>query len=411
MYIHAVMLLVVLASLPAPALALTQDLVASLALPTTARPTSLALTQDGQTLLIGTRQRSMADEFYAIALGPEGVEPVVEWSLDIGAHVHAIALAGTMTYLATADDTAELVVVDLDQRRRVAAFDAEGPGDGRHVEVLANGDIVLRRQPSILGPEWYRLTFEDGSLRLLEAGEDTRRIRAPRPPRLCCYRAPRGQVIARARRRIPAGALHYLLVTDRPALQVVEERAPVVFADIDGDGIYRLGCLGDSNTARARFMLKWCELLHAILQDPQFEIVNLAVNGATVTESPRPQAAAQMAEALAAGVDAVVLAFGTNDLFLGRSAVEVRDAYLALQSQAEAAGLAFYVATTPPTAHGPGLEVEVNQLLRDSLAPRLVDFDTGFGPEHFVGDGFHFNQAGQYLRAERALEVLRRPDP
>lgn len=213
---------------------------------------------------------------------------------------------------------------------------------------------------------------------------------------------------------IPGGALHYVLSTDRRGqFQVIEEIAPVGFADLDGDGVYRLGCVGDSNTSLVSGLKKWCEIIRDGFSDPDFAVINVAVNGATVNPNLRftSDATMQMAEVLPQAPDVLVLAFGTNDVFQGRTPQQIHDAYVALQPVADAAGVPFYVATTPPIIGCPNCTTPIEQgngMLRTTFAGRVIEFYTGFGAAEFSPDNYHLNSVGQQLRAERALEVLGR---
>ena len=398
------------AFLSSPSLALTQMRVGSLVLPTSARPTSLAKVDDG-TFLVGTLGRRRFDELFAIDVGAGGRTPAVAWSLEIGARINGIAVEGTRAYLATGRDDAELVVVDLALHQEVGSFDVPGRVDGWSVEVEGPGVVVLELRRNV-GPERYRLAVASGPPSVLDATEDPTAGVPVRPVALRRYLS-RGRLVARARRDVPEGVLHYLLTTDRKAqFQVVEEIPSVKFRDADADGVYRLGCVADSNTALRPGITKWCELVRDALSDPDFDVVNVAVGGATVNPNLRfaSDATMQMAEVLPQKVDAVVLAFGTNDVFQGRTPAQILDAYLAQQATADAAGVDFYVATTPPIIpcqNCTGIEVG-NDLLRDAFAGRVVEFHTGFGSEHFGPDGYHCSAAGQQLRAERALLVIGR---
>lgn len=394
---------------PAPAASLTQALRGSVALPA-ARATALALVPEEPVVVVGTRRRVTAHELFVIEFEADGAHPRIGWSLDLGGHVRAVAVDRGFAYVATSDDAAELVVVDLARRAVVAVLDAPGTGDGEWLSVVAPGEVLLQRRPGE-GSDRYRVTMRNGALVILESGEAPWPGRRLRPAPLCCYRPDRGIVVARVRRIVPGGALHVLLTTDRRAsLQIVAETAPVVFPDADGDGVYRLACLGDSNTARHWPMWTWCEQFAALVADRYVTVSNLAVHGATVSSAPSPSRAdTQMDAALAAGVDAVLAAFGTNDALWGSAPAGIRDAYLALEARARADGLAFFVATTPPIIGCPQCTAETNALLRDAFADCLIDFDTGFTATYFIADGVHLNQAGQNLRALRAYEALGAP--
>lgn len=398
-------------SVPLPAWALMQQRVGALALPTTARPTSLAAAVDG-TFLVGTLRRTRFDELFAIDAGPDGRTPSIVWSLDVGARVNAIAIDGTRAYLATADDAAELMIVDLTLHQRIASFDVPGTADGWGVSTPQPGvaELVVRRNS---GPERYRLAVATDPITVIESGEDPTAGAPVRPQGLRRYR-PRGRLVGRVRHEIPGGVLYYLASTERGAqFQVVEEFPPVGFRDLDGDGVYRLGCVGDSNTSLQGGFKKWCEIIRDRFSDPDFAVINVAVSGATVNPNLRftSEAPMQMAAVLPQAPDVVVLAFGTNDTFQGRTPQQIHDAYVAQEATADAAGVPFYVATTPPIIGCPNCTPVIeqgNDLLRTTFAGRVIEFYAGFGAEHFGDDHYHLNAAGQQLRVERALDVLGR---
>ncbi|MBM4243667.1 MAG: SGNH/GDSL hydrolase family protein [Deltaproteobacteria bacterium] len=397
-------------ALASPAHALHQR-VAALALPSGSIPTSSALDAPRELLLIGTTEAAAAPEMLAIDLGATLRAPRFAWGVEIGATVHDVAVADGLALLATSDDAAELVVVDLATRSRVGAFDAPGDADGLSVRVA--GDVVKLGRRKSDAPELYRLDASDPAhVVLVRAAERPRSVRARRVRDVPRY-AYSGTLVTREE----SGDLLWLVTAPPVAeIAVVERIAPVAFADADGDGTWRLGCVGDSNTAFT-FQLKWCELLRDAIDDPDLAIVNVAVSGATVV-SPNlrffSDATQQMARVLPEGPDAVVLAFGTNDRFQSRTPEEVQAAYEVQAAVASAAGVAFYAATTPPLggciAGGAGLPcqriAQQNALLRAAFGERVLEFFDGFGTPHFYPDDIHLNVAGQALRAERALGVL-----
>jgi hypothetical protein len=400
---------------PARSSAVVQTRTGALALPSSARPLALAGLDDRQTFLVGTVARTRFDELFAIDASDD-TAPRVLWSLEIGARVNAIAVDGKRAYLATGRDDAELLIVDLERRIVAGSFDAEGPADAQLVARIAPGEVrMVRRRSS--GPEIFHLAIDGAQVRVLASAENPSSVKAPRPKPMRRFR-PRGRLVGAIRHGEPGGAVFHLLVNDRRAhFQVVRERAPVRFEDLDGDGLYVLGCVGDSNTSFQRTRPKWCELVRDEIGDPDVQVVNVAVEGATVTPNLvfPSDATQQMATGLAASPapDALVLAFGTNDVLQGRSGVEIRDAYLTQRATADAAGLPFYVATTPPTwrceINGCSHIVAGNVLLRDAFAGSVVEFFTDVPAAHLDADGYHVNEAGQRLRAQRALEFLRNP--
>lgn len=293
------------------------------------------------------------------------------WSVS-ARRVHAVAVDGERAYLATGDNHAELVVADVMTGATLGTFDADGRADAISVRVLEPGVVKLGRRRSS-APEVYRLDVSDpAAIEVLSTGERARSV-------------------------------HW-----EPATL-----PPVRFRDANGDGVFRLACLGDSNTVQIPIAEKWCERLAKLVADPRFEVVNLGWGGATVCPNLAFASTGekQLAAALELQVDAVVMAFGTNDRLQGRTPAEIVEAYSAL---ADAAGVEVFVATTPPmggcSGAGCGRIVEANALLEARFPGRTVDFFSGFTDEHFrLPDRIHMNEAGQALRAERALAVIGSP--
>lgn len=399
-----------------PASALHQRL-ASLSLPAGSSPACAVLDETRGLLLVGTAVARSTPELIAITLGANLRTPQYAWGVEIGASVNGIAIDGNHVLLATDDDSAELVVVDLDTHGRVGSFDASGTADATFVRAVAPGTVKLGRRASD-APELYKLDVDDPArITVLRAAQRPRGLRERRVRDVPHY-AYTGRLVGREE----IGDLLYL-VTAPPGAEaaVVRRSAPVAFADVDGDGVWRLGCVGDSNTMVLPGVRPgWCELLRDTLGDPDLEIVNVAVQGATVV-TPNvlfsSDATQQMAAALSEKPDAVVLAFGTNDRFAGSTPQQIEAAYEAQADVAAAAGVAYYVATTPPLggcigggAGVPCLQIaEQNELLRAAFAPNVLEFEDGFSTPHFFDDRIHLNAAGQALRAERALDVLAPP--
>jgi len=386
----------------------------SFAVPGGSRPTAAAYDEQTAVLVIAAAGRRGQPDLHAIALGADGATPSHLWSAATGTKVHAVAVGDGYAYLATAANDAELVVVDLATGARVGVFDTPGRADGRRLDVVAPGVVELGRRRNEHA-ELYRLDVTDPAApALLDAIEDRGAGRPPKPASLPRY-AHDGRLVARASRAVPRGLLHYLVTNSRGSeLQIVEQAVPVSFADVNGDGAYVLGCLGDSNSA-PHPMVRWCERLASAIADPDFRLVNLARSGATVNENlvSESDASTQMTDVLGQVPDAVVLAFGTNDVFQGRTAADIVGAYERQKQTADAAGVAVYVATTPPiracTTPSCPVVLESNALLRERFAGALLEFEAGFDAGHFHDDGVHANEAGQTLRAERALAVLANP--
>ncbi len=363
-------------------------------------------------LYAGTTRRNNLAEIHVFDTGSDGRLLTSLWSLKIDAHANALATEGSRLYVATSANDSELVIIDTVIPAVIGRFDAGGVADATAIEIVAPGEVVLSRRRGP-GPETYRLDVSDPArVVVLEAEEDPRGTRPSKPAKIEGF-VHFGRLKARLDRETTRGSLHYLAVTDRDAeIQVVERQVPVVFEDVNGDGIYRLGCVGDSNTVHLATRAGWCERLRARIGDPDFEVVNVAVAGATVTPNLLfdSDATQQMEEVLLHAPDAVVLAFGTNDVFQGRSALAIHDAYLAQEATSQQAGIAFYVATTPPIGTCPCPAIGLgNMMLHETFGDRALEFNDGFTSEYFGPDGYHLSELGRELRAERAFAMFANP--
>ncbi len=206
-----------------------------------------------------------------------------------------------------------------------------------------------------------------------------------------------------------------LLLDRRRELRLVERKV-ANFADINGDGIFRLACLGDSNTLDRPAWAEapgWCALLAAGIDDPFFERVEIAEIGATVTAQTVPELAGREARyhllsALPFEPDIVVMAYGTNDIFQLRGTGAIVAAYLEHEATALSAGITqFAVSTTPRVGETNAISIASNTLLREAFAGRFFESFDGYTlAEHFRADGYHLNAAGQRKRAEEALALL-----
>ncbi len=382
--------------------------VADFSLPGAARPITVAYDAPSGQLLIGARPRSGFPDLYALAFGPDQKTPALSWSLDLDEKIYALAVDGNRAYLATSGNKEEMLVLDLALGTRIGSFDAAGSADAYTVEVVEPGLVSLGRRRSS-GPEFYRLDVNDPMQVIVrEASEDALGAQPPRNPT-------RGQLVAAIALTTDRGMVAYrVMAGGEPEVQVFEATVPVIFGDINGDGVYRLGCVGDSNTAAPLPAFpSWCEMLENQIADPDFQIVNVAVSGATVVIPnlhSTSDAVLQMEEVLGFEPDAVALAFGTNDILQERTPDQILDAYLAQADMAASRGVTVFVATTPPL--GPlsyFLIIPLNAALREMFPSQVLEFSDGFTNEYFKPDGIHLSQAGQALRADRALDVLANP--
>lgn len=393
-------------------------LVNGLDLPGDARPLATAYDTARETLLIGTYANSSRPELYAVKFGPSGNVPQIVWSTEIGGNVDSIVTDGTYAYLATSSNSAEFVIVDLTTGATGGSYDAAGSADGIHVSIEAPGVVTLDRRLSAC-PERYRLNVSNpSSIVVLSSEQCSTEVPWPAAEATSEVWAYGGFLVSETKRATARGVVYYGVTRGQTIdLSVVERTIPVTFADVNHDGVYRIGCVGDSNTANPT--VSWCAITRATLSDPQVETVNVAVSGATaVAPNLYPNVTStsemQMATVLPTHPDAVVLAFGTNDAFQGRTPMQIAAALVAAQDTAAAQGVAFYVALTPPIlgcipTGCPGLQAINDAVIAAFDADQIIDFWSDMPADGFYSDGFHFNSVGQTVRADRVLDVIGNP--
>jgi lysophospholipase L1-like esterase len=184
--------------------------------------------------------------------------------------------------------------------------------------------------------------------------------------------------------------------------------------DRDGDGRITVACLGDSNTERMPSMPPpWCERVAELAPAVGWKLVNRGEAGATAVGFRSLILADEHLDYALEndGVDAVILAYGTNDLLIARSPPEeVALAYERLRRRARTAGVEVFVALTPPV-QPPIRDInadvgELNAVIAKLFpASRIIDFWSGMSPEDFT-DGVHFEASGHAKRALAAWKVL-----
>jgi lysophospholipase L1-like esterase len=200
-----------------------------------------------------------------------------------------------------------------------------------------------------------------------------------------------------------------------------ERRAPLpedragVLADRNGDGLIVVGCLGDSNTQIIPLRPRnWCEMLRDLMPEHGFATVNRGEGGATaVSEGSMIHAADHLDYALAYDrVDAVVMAYGTNDLLIARaSPEEVVAAYRSFRTRAHAAGVDFFVALASPLlreldSSGTGVEILNAEIAKAFHEKEIIDFFSDMQPDDYE-DEIHLRDSGQAKRAAAAWKVLK----
>jgi hypothetical protein len=370
----------------------------------------LAMAVDGDTVLLGM---SGGDGLLAVDAS-DPTAPRVAWSLDVGADVNAIAVAGGRAFLATALDDAELAVVDLPAHAVVLRWDVPGTADGVLVQPWLTDHLAMwiGTEANPDGPESYLLDFADPDAPTSLGGREALGdLRAPAPPDAVAkgYLA-FGDVVARGRGRAKPELTFLAVNGASPELQVVsglDDRLTV--PDTDGDGVRRVACLGDSIT----FALmdknpgSWCHALQQTVWSQALVIDDWGFLGATMTPAPTATAFAQLADALASGADLLIAAFGVNDV-LDFTPEQIVDAARALD--AAAAGTPIIFATPTPrydVPDGADALARTSALLRAAFpADRIFDFNAAVAAADVSSDRLHLLPSGVAAQARLAHDRL-----
>jgi len=198
-------------------------------------------------------------------------------------------------------------------------------------------------------------------------------------------------------------------------------RSSCPIPDADGDGTIRIACLGDSRTD-AHFdpnIPRWCERLPNLRPTQRcgskslpLVTKNVAVSGVQVTVVAFRQETEALSDPPA---DALVVAFGINDVSNGKIVEELIVVYKAMVKMSQ--GRPVFIATTPPAYVGlldadrveklNAIVDRLNALVRSTFPPsRVIDFDTGFSRDLYMPDGVHGNDAMEALMTKRVAAAL-----
>jgi len=392
-------------------------LAGSVSLPGDKDPRSMA--RIDSTLFVGMPTNGQ-DEIYAVDVSTP-TSPFVDWSINLSNTNVEVLLAGEQyVYVGSGDTPDDFRVLDPVSRTIVASLNLFS---SRAVRVMEwdSATLIHVYKNKGSGVDEFVVDVSDplAPFVVSEADSPTN----PVPP---VFNWPYGHtsvglVVSRIDTMTGAERLSYLANTSDQEVQIVRTVGPVTFPDANDDGAFRLGCMGDSNTGLGASTEKWCEKLDTLITDPSFEIRNVGCSSATaVWRPPHPivpcgtNSYTHMKNAMNAAVDAVVVAYGTNDHFFGYTPENVLDVYLEHQATVTALGMGFYVFTTPFRFNNAALQAlndELNVLISATFtSEEIIDVHTGFtfNPD-YSWDGLHFSDAGQQKRAERAAEKIAAP--
>ena len=195
--------------------------------------------------------------------------------------------------------------------------------------------------------------------------------------------------------------------------------------DVNGDRVFTIACLGDSNTAVGwdDRPSRWCEYLagslskaivrsHGLPALATVKVTNFARAGTSLC-GPAARwgySMTQLEEARAVHPDLILVAFGTNDTVFAITADQYAGCARALDAAASPVPVLFALA--PLMMPQPGLDwtkiSRFNAALLAAFPPsRLLDFAEGFTASDLDGP-VHVNDDAQRRRARIAREALAR---
>jgi lysophospholipase L1-like esterase len=182
--------------------------------------------------------------------------------------------------------------------------------------------------------------------------------------------------------------------------------------DVNHDGIRRVACIGDSNTAigwdghlAVQQPMRWCEYAATncpTVQGQPTNWVNLAVAGSTAAvDGP-----VQIAQAKAAGADLAIIALGTNDIaFHGATPNSLVASLSTLCHTAfnNAPYLECVVATIPPIDDVIDVAPYNQAIIAAAAAAGVTVIDFTTGDTFNLPDFLHLDDAAEQTNASRVV--------
>lgn len=405
---------------------------AGLDLPSRKEALSIHADREG-VVLLGTKRDSREAELHRIdASNP--LAPVLDSSYETDAHVTGIAVIGDRAYVLVEEDV-EILVFDLSTPGSlplVESFDLPGRGHSEGIAV-ANGLLYVVVDGRINTDDFFVLDPGGSGLTIIGqthvsvrsvdvavhkhlayvaiglggAGLGVVDVSDPTNPMLRST-----QQTASAGIAVVTSGPYVRLATEsnNEELEVYDPALPMRIQDRNGDGEIFLAALGDSNT-----FFVWTPSWGAQLDQrgrvahPEFRAITWARPGATAVDTGKPELATafgQLDVALPREPDAVVLAFGTNDLGVA-TVPEIIDAYVQLDDLIQAAGSRTFIAKAPPCFNHYTAKIEALNAALDATFPAdvVIDFHTTMRQADY-GHGCHMNLRAQTLRANAVYERL-----
>lgn len=408
-----------------------------------------ALYLDGVRLYVGTVVNNSGSEFHIFNVS-NPASPILLGSYEISAHVNGIVVHRGFAYLATSNNTKELAVLNVQNPQAITeAYKYNMPGSPAARGITKQNErIYVVSDNNGSYPDFYVFSAGGaGSARISSinlgsnnndiavvggwafvgtetdtAGLKIINIANPVAPRLYSSLNTSSKV-----KGLDTNATFVHLATNKNTLeyQTVDPMftiSPVV-SDQNHDGRITVVCHGDSNTQAGVAPVGdgWCERFGGMMNSANFPTVNRGLGGTTITDKGMYFLGFEMyasnrisASLLDDHPDAIVLAFGTNDIRVASSsAADIVSEYARQKAKAETQGVKTFIALTPyfattfPDEKMWNTKInKLNALIRATFAPSdILDFNSNMLPGDYQ-DAAHIGTSGQLKRASGAYKRL-----
>jgi len=408
-----------------------------------------ALYLDSARLYVGTVVNNSGSEFYIFDTS-NPLTPVLLGSYEIGAHVNGIVVHRGFAYLATSNKAKEFIALGVQNPQAITevySYNMPGSPAARGV-TKQNERIYVVSDNNGSYPDFYVFSAGGaGSVRISSinlgsnnndiavvggwafVGTDTDtaglkivNIANPVAPRLYSSLNTFSKV-----KGIDVSAAFVHLATNKDTLeyQIVDPMfaiSPIV-SDQNHDGRITVVCHGDSNTQAGVAPVGdgWCERFGGMMNSANFPSINHGLGGTTITDNGMYFLGFEMyaGNRIAASLfddhpDAMMLAFGTNDIRVASSsAADIVSEYARQKVNAESQGVKTFIALTPYfTSSFPDEKIwnakvnKLNALIRATFSPGdILDFNSNMLSGDYQ-DVVHLGTLGQLKRASVAYKHL-----
>lgn len=400
------------------------------------------------TAYVGTRANSSGRELYIFDTSNRG-QVTVRGSYEVGGDVNDIYVVNGRAYLATSLPAKELLVLNVSNPRAIteeASYDLPNTTGARAV-YHTNGRIYVGGYNNNSTPDFFIFDVTGAAPQFLSstnlsATSNDIKVFAGKAyvaTQISAQAltivdvsnpvAPVIQSVFSASARASAVALgssFIYLITENGSreLQIVDPLLNIVsfLTDANNDGKITVVCMGDSNTDMAWWVgPSWCEQLRDLIGvGAPVRMENYGHGGGTATDLGLvyyvPSYAGVYLQQAFENVfpDAVVFAYGTNDIGFGATIPQIISAYSAHVASTTAYGARAYVALTPfrrenaTSTFNMQYDALNSQILSElgTTTSGIIDFNSMIINPTDYQDFVHMNIGGHAKRARAVYQQL-----